>query len=314
VEVFEDCKPWTAGNTEMNLTRIRPGDIAVGNPASFSIYSVHGKLLLKSGHVIASQSLLDQALRSGYRDCGEPDSDREPAVRESSLIFGRSKFKAPSPEPEAVEWNTSAGLPNLAQRVEFFQLSLEDSNEKLGVSLLGVVPEKALLVGRTSDDSTANLQPGTVYDATMFAGTRLFRFQTQLLPDSAAPFDCWFLEYPKGIAQAPVRRHTRVITSLPAKLQSGEYESPVADVTVVNISVTGVGIRAPQNFLVVGQYVSLAMNLRVDQRTRPVTLYATVRNRRAESSRVHYGLEFVRTADEVRRNIKDFVLEQMAHI
>jgi hypothetical protein len=298
----------------MNLTRIRPGDIAVGNPASFSIYSVHGKLLLKSGHVIASQSLLDQALRSGYRDCGESGNDNERAIRESSLLFGLSGFRSPSTEPETVEWNPSAGLPNLAQRVEFFQLSLEDSSEKLGVNLLGVVPEKALLVGRTPDGSTANLAPSTIYDATMFAGTRLFRFQTQLLPDSSAPFDCWFLEYPKGIAQAPVRRHWRVTTSLPAKLQSGEYESPVADVTVVNISVTGAGISARQNFLVVGQHVSLVMNLRVDQRTRPVLVYATVRNRRADSSRVHYGLEFVRTADEVRRNLKDFVLEQMAHI
>lgn len=298
----------------MNLTRIRPGDIALGDPAGFSIYSVHGKLLLKSGHVIGSQSLLEQALRSGYRDSTEAADSDEPATRDSQLLFSRSEAKVASAGSEPVEWTSPAALPNLAQRVEFFQLSLEDSNEKLGVNLLGVVPEKALLVGRTPDGGTTNLVPSTVYDATMFAGTRLFRFQTQLLPDSSAPFDCWFLEYPKGIAQAPVRRHWRVATSLPAKLQSGEYESPVADVVVVNISVTGAGVTAPQNFLVVGQHVSLAMNLRVDQRTRPVTVYATVRNRRTDSSRVHYGLEFVRTADEVRRNLKDFVLEQMAHI
>lgn len=299
----------------MNLTRIRPGDIALGNPAGFSIYSIHGKLLLRSGHVIGSQSLLDQALRSGYRDSAEDADSNEPATQDTQVLFLRSGAKAAAAvEPEAVEWTSPAALPNLAQRVEFFQLSLEDSNEKLGVNLLGVVPEKALLVGRTPEGGAANLVPATVYDATMFAGTRLFRFQTQLLADSSAPFDCWFLEYPKGIAQAPVRRHWRVATSLPAKLQSGEYESPVADVVVVNISVTGAGVTAPQNFLVVGQHVSLAMNLRVDQRMRPVTVYATVRNRRTDSSRVHYGLEFVRTADEVRRNLKDFVLEQMAHI
>jgi hypothetical protein len=298
----------------MNLTRIRPGDIALGNPAGFSIYSVHGKLLLKSGHVIGSQSLLDQALRSGYRDSAEAADGNEPENRDSQLLFLRSGARGALAEPETVEWTSPAALPNLAQRVEFFQLSLEDSTEKFGVNLLGVVPEKALLVGRAPDGGTANLAPATIYDATMFAGTRLFRFRTQLLADSSAPFDCWFLEYPKGIAQAPVRRHWRVATSLPAKLQSGEYESPVADVMVVNISVTGAGVTAPQNFLVVGQYVSLAMNLRVDQRTRPVTVYATVRNRRTDSSRVHYGLEFVRTADEVRRNLKDFVLEQMAHI
>ncbi|WP_233872967.1 PilZ domain-containing protein [Paraburkholderia adhaesiva] len=297
----------------MNLTRIRPGDIAVGNPTGFSIYSVHGKLLLKSGQLVASQSLLDQALRSGYRDSAEPYNENESATHESTLLFCRSASKVTPAESDNIEWSTSAALPNLAQRVEFFQLSLENSTEKLGVNLLGVVPEKALLVGRTLEGGPANLVPDTVYDATMFAGTRLFRFQTQLLPDSSAPFDCWFLAYPKGIAQAPVRRHWRVATSVPAKLQSGEYESPIADVTVVNISVTGAGIKAPQNFLAVGQYVSLAMNLRVDQRMRPVTVYATVRNRRTESSRVHYGLEFVRTADEVRRNLKDFVLEQMAH-
>lgn len=298
----------------MNLTRIRPGDIALGSPAGFSIYSVHGKLLLKSGHVIASQSLLDQALRSGYRDSSNADHDHESADLQVPLLFCRSAGGMKAGEPAFVETMSPAVLPNLAQRVEFFQLSLDDSPEKLGVNLLGVVPEKALLVGRAPEGGTTNLVAGTIYEATMFTGTRLFRFQTQLLPETTAPFDCWFLEYPKGIAHAPVRRHWRVATSLPAKLQSGEYESPAADVVVENISVTGAGVWADQNFLIVGQRVTLAMNLRVDQRVRKVTVYATVRNQRAESNRVHYGLEFVRIGDEIRRNLKDFVLEQMAHL
>jgi hypothetical protein len=298
----------------MNLTRIRPGDIALGSPAGFSIYSVHGKLLLKSGHIIASQSLLDQALRSGYRDSSDAAHDHEPADLQMPLLLGRPASGMKAGEPAIIETMSPAILPNLAQRVEFFQLSREDSPEKLGVNLLGVVPEKALLVGRAPEGGTANLVPGAIYDATMFAGTRLFRFQTQLLPETTGPFDCWFLEYPKGIAHAPVRRHWRVATSVPAKLQSGDSECPAADVVVVNISVTGAGVWADQNFLAMGQRVSLAMTLRVDQRVRQVTVYATVRNQRVESSRVHYGLEFVHISDEVRRNLKDFVLEQMAQL
>lgn len=58
----------------------------------------------------------------------------------------------------------------------------------------------------------------------------------------------------------------------------------------------------------------LTMNLPVDRRTRHVKVYATVMNRRTDSNRIRHCLEFARLGDEIRRSIKDFVLEQMAHL
>jgi hypothetical protein len=103
-----------------------------------------------------------------------------------------------------------------------------------------------------------------------------------------------------------------VATSFVGKLHSGEYQRAVADVTVENVSSTGAGVAATEDLLTVGQSARLAMNLSIDSRARPVTVYVEVRNRRQIGDRFTYGLEFVRMTDEVRRDIKDFVLDSVA--
>ena len=104
----------------------------------------------------------------------------------------------------------------------------------------------------------------------------------------------------------------RVTTSFPAKLQSGEYQRASVDVTVSNISLIGAGGSSSVDFLTVGQSARLSMNLSVAQRVRPVEVYVEVRNRREKDGGFFYGLEFVRVSDEVRLEIKDFVLDSLA--
>jgi hypothetical protein len=54
------------------------------------------------------------------------------------------------------------------------------------------------------------------------------------------------------------------------------------------------------------------MNLSLDFHVRPVTVFVEVRNREQYADQFSYGLEFVRMSDEVRRDIRDFVLESVA--
>ena len=306
------------------LTKISSGDIGLDRPTDFAIYSIDGKLLLQKGHVITSEGLLERLYRLGHRE-GQANANRPgarpvsqskptrtPVEDKTRLLFGTAHLPETGPSAASLLLpGKTVSLPNLAQKVEFFHLTPEGGTEALRVELTGVIPDQALIV-RLSGAEQAVFKEGLAYEARLFTGSRLFKFSTKLLPDSVGPFGCYFLQYPETVAQASVRKHHRVATSFVGKLYSGEYQRPVADVVVENVSSTGVGVAATDDLLTVGQSARLSMTLSIDSRLRPVTVFVEVRNRRQVGERFIYGLEFVRMPDEVRREIKDFVLDSMA--
>ena len=205
----------------------------------------------------------------------------------------------------------TAASPNLGQTVEFFGLTPQNGQGDLRLELIGVVPDKALIVRPLGGDAGTALTLGKPYDGRLFTGSRLYKFSTELISETAGPFGCVFLKYPDTLAHAPVRKHQRVATAFPGKLMSGEYQRPIAEVVVENISSTGAGVAADENLLMVGQNARLFMYLTIDCKIRPVTVFVEVRNRRQDGDKFRYGLEFVRVPDEVRREIKDFVLDRL---
>jgi hypothetical protein len=304
----------------MYLTKLSTGDIGLDKPTEFAIYSVEGKLLLQTGQVVSSEGLLERLYRLGYREGTAPapraaaKSSARPAPATGTtedngqLLFGTAHLPEGSSPVNPMLTARSAALPNLAQKVEFFQLTGAGS-ESVRVELAGVVGDKALIARLPEGQA---LQPGVEYDAQLFTGTRLFKFVTQLLPEAAGPFGCVYLAYPSSVAQASVRKQQRVATEFPGKLLSGEYQRPVADVTVENMSSTGAAVLSTEDLLTVGQSARLSMTLSIESRLRPITVFVEVRNRRREGERFRYGLQFVRVPDEVRREIKDFILDRMS--
>jgi hypothetical protein len=306
------------------LIKISSGDIGLDKPTDFAVYSIDGKLLLQKGHVITSEGLLERLYRLGHREgpaaatrAGSRNAagrTQTPTQEESNqLLFGTAHLPENHSTGHMLLPNKSPVLPDLAQKVEFFHLTPEGGKEPLRVELTGVITGTALIV-RCTGNPLPVLEAGVTYEARLFTGSRLFKFNTQLLPDSAAPFGCYFLHFPETVAQATVRKHHRVATSFGGKLHSGEYQRPVADVVVENVSSTGAGVSTKEDLLLVGQNARLTMNLTIENRVRPVSVFVEVRNRRPEGDSFKYGVEFVRMPDEVRRDIKDFVLDSMAAV
>jgi hypothetical protein len=304
------------------LIKVHAGDVALGRPTDFAIYSSEGQLLLREGQVITSQNLLDRLYRLGHREATAAVGDRatratveaRPVCAEQSnqLLIGTARPPDSSLTAQPMLPGKAASLPNLRKTVEFFNLTAAGEKEALGFELIGVVPDHALIVRHLVGGDASTLAEDVMYEARLFTGSRLFRFATRLLRESTCPFDCRFLQYPESVSQASVRKHQRVLTSLPGKLLSGEYQRPVANVTVDDVSATGAKVSVREDMLMVGQSAQLSMNLSLDFHVRPVTVFVEVRNREQYADQFSYGLEFVRMSDEVRRDIRDFVLESVA--
>lgn len=306
------------------LIKLSSGDIGLDKPIDFAVYSIDGKLLLQKGHVIDSEGLLERLYRLGHREgpavaarggarhTSKSSTSHAGTDERNQLLFGTAQVPDTHAPISPFLNNKNPSLPNLGQKVEFFHLVPEGGNEPLRVDLTGVIAQEALIV-RCMNDGAAVLQPNITYEARLFTGSKMFKFTTRMLPE-AGPFGCYFLEYPESVAQAGVRKHHRVATSFVGKLHSGEYQRAVAEVTVENVSSTGAGVSTAEDLLTVGQNARLAMNLSIDSRSRPVVVYVEVRNRRQIGDRFTYGLEFVRMTDEIRRDIKDFVLDSVASV
>ncbi|ABE37234.1 pilZ domain protein [Paraburkholderia xenovorans LB400] len=303
----------------MALVKLQPGDITSDDPIPFPIYSADGKLLLQEGQSVTTSSLLDRLYDLGYRKSTEKvrsgpfnPVSHAPQVNTELLISSAHAHEKALPKPEAISGRSMNVLPTLKHRVEFFRLTPAGGSEAIHVDLVGVVHEKTIIVRSTGPDESVVLDPEHSYQAKLFTGSHLSTFSTRLTPDGVGPFGCYYLEYPDNLIHATVRKHRRVTTSFPAKLQSGEYQRASVDVTVSNISLIGAGVSSSVDFLTVGQSARLSMNLSVAQRVRPVEVYVEVRNRREKDGGFFYGLEFVRVSDEVRLEIKDFVLDSLA--
>ncbi|SAL33329.1 PilZ domain protein [Caballeronia udeis] len=303
----------------MKITR---RDIALDRETDFPIYSLDGQLLLQKGQIVSSESLLERLYRLGHRQDDAPLNKSTSGLAakppdhktntQAQRLFGTAGVRDISTQTALPVAEKPAVLPDLQQKIEFFQLTPVGVAEAVPVELVGVIQDKAVIVRSLGEEAALTLVADTRYEARLFTGARLFKFSTQLLLDVAGPFGCFYLEYPASVAQAAVRKHQRVTTSFRGKLQSGEYNRPTVDVTVNNISSIGAGVSATEDFLLVGQSARLSMNLEFDHRVRPVMALVEVRNRREEADGISYGLEFVRIPEEVRREIKDFVLHIVA--
>lgn len=291
------------------LIKLASGDLRLDRPIDFAIYNVDGTLLLQKGQVVTSDMLLQRLYRLGYR---------RNAARAGK--FGLKPVHVPHGEkptslplmPGFADIASRLALPNLTQKVEFFHLTAADAKDTLRVELVGVIPGQALIVQCEAGERAPALAAGVSYEARLFTGSRLFKFSTALLPGAAGPFGCLFLRYPAAVAQALVRKHQRVTTAFPGELSSGEYQRAAVEVMVENVSTTGAGVSAKEDFLIVGKSARLTVNLVIEHRVRPITVFVEVRNRRQDGERFVYGLEFSRMPEETRRDIKDFVLESLA--
>jgi len=302
------------------LIKLASGDLRLDRPIDFAIYNADGALLLQKGQVVTSDILLMRLYRLGYRrntvhagrfglkpvHAAAAEEHPSPEVSEQE-----AENAAPSSDADALLTKPSS-LPNLTQKVEFFHLTTGGAKDVLRVELVGVIPGQALIVQCVAEENAPALMQDVQYDARLFTGSRLFKFSTALLPEAAGPFGCYFLRYPETVAQALVRKHQRVTTAFPGELSSGEYQRAAVDVVVENVSTTGAGISAKEDFLIVGRTARLRVDLAIERRVRPITVFVEVRNRRQEGERFVYGLEFSRMPEETRRDIKDFVLESLA--
>ena len=303
------------------LIKLSSGDIGIGRPTDFAIYSSGGKLLLQMGHVIDSEELLARLYLIGHREGAaasamagiRPANEPTPADdrNRNQLLFSTVHLDANQTGEISIASRKGLSLPNLRQRVEFFHLSFEGGTDVLRMELAGVIPDEALIARHTGKDAPP-LATGMIYEARLFTGSRVFKFDTRLLPESSGPLGCHFLKYPEVVSQSIVRRHHRVPVSIVGKLHTSEYQRPPVDVLVENMSSIGAGISAGEDVLSVGQSARLAMKFSIDSRTRLVAVVVEVRNRRQEGNRFRFGLEFVQMTDEIRRDIKDFVLERIA--
>ena len=303
------------------LIKLASGDLRLERPIDFAIYNADGTLLLQKGQVVTSDVLLQRLYRLGYRRntthagrFGLKPVHAPAAEKHVSAAEGAEDAEAVASGNQVdPPLGKSSTLPNLTQKVEFFHLTTDDGKDAPPpVELVGVIPGQALIVQCVADEGVSTLTTGVTYQARLFTGSRLFKFLTELLPEAVGPFGCYFLRYPEAVAQALVRKQQRVTTAFSGEVSSGEYQRAAVDVVVENVSATGAGVSAKEDFLLVGKVARLRVNLAIEHRVRPITVFVEVRNRRQDGERFVYGLEFSRMPEETRRDIKDFVPESLA--
>lgn len=290
----------------MSLIKLQPGDIESDSPIPFPIYAADGKLLLQEGQIVATESLLSRLYDMGHR--------RAPEALEGvdGLLPSNAAPNTMLSVAEAAKANSAISLPDLARRVDFFHLTPAGGTGTIHVELVGVVRDETIIVKGTRRDTELRLDPFNDYDAKLLAGCHLSSFSTRLTDDGVGPFGCYFLTYPEDLAHSTVRRYRRVVTAVPARLQSADYLRAAVDVIVSNMSLVGAGISSDVDCLAVGETARLVMNLPIGNHVRPVLVSIEVRNRRERDVGFFYGIEFARMSEDVRHDIKDFVFERLS--
>jgi len=288
----------------MAFVQVCRGDVQLGAPIRFSIYTANGRLLLNRGCCISSEAQLERLFDVGaYRDDNGPGARNGSGSARSILISSANHRPAPSAATAI-----TVDFPALTQALDCLQLTVEGVDKRsVQTAYVGTVKGSALIVTAPKDDEL--LQPGVVVQAKMIFGRDVYTFGTRVTARHAAPSDLVVLAHPEKVVKHRVRRHRRVETRVAARVIRNDAVAAGYDATVVNVSIDGLQLSLRDTALMPGEHFKLALRLPTDGKTHAVLWNCVARNVRRKKDGVLVGAEFGARTDEAKVLLKDFIFE-----
>ncbi|WP_244818226.1 flagellar brake protein [Caballeronia sp. Lep1P3] len=280
----------------MVLVKLTAQELRIGTPLPFAVYASNGKLLLKEGYCVRSESQRDRILAAGgFRDEDAAESRPQPvAAAGVDILISTARHDAPPARPTVHPVATTGRLPKTLESVQLTMVGSEHG--PLLADFVGTVAGSALLVAAPSGHALLNA--GMDVECKALLGRKIYRFRSKVIGRSDTPVKIVYLAYPESVQTHIVRNHARVQTELPGRLLRNDCVAAGFDVTVVNVSLGGVALRVPDALVNVGEHFKLALRLRADGKVHAVAFNCIARNLRRLQGGMLIGAEFTnRTAE-----------------
>jgi hypothetical protein len=216
----------------VSLIPVRPNEIVVGKPLRWSIYDWHGKLLLASGSIVASQSQLDGLIENGFFHDSSWDTDltqsrlSSPLIARSNKSSSRSTKPAP-PEEEPSSKEVVMNMDDVHWYVgETLYLQLQDNpSVRYILKLIGFVKNKTVFVTPPALDGKFEfVRDGQTFVVRAFSGKKAYAFTTAAVKSVHMPHPYLHLSYPKQVLCTVVRQGVRATVKIIASVSLGEPE------------------------------------------------------------------------------------------
>ncbi|KWU19147.1 PilZ domain-containing protein [Burkholderia cenocepacia] len=290
----------------MALVKVAFHEVTAGTPLDYAVYSASGKLLAAKGYVFQSEASVERLFAAGAFKEGAASRtpSRKPAASPTA-VSAEPKGAASHQALEAVVTD----FPCAPTGPEVFQLSLKGADDRVfRADYVGAIKGKTLLVSAPAD--APQFQAGSVLIAKVFFGRHIYLFETRVLARHNMPSDIVHLEYPQKTRRHILRKHLRVDVQLRGQLFLHDSVTTGRDATVVNASLSGLGVHCAESLLAVGDHFQLAVKLPFDDRIHPVMLHAVVRNvRNAPAIGQAIGAEIWQPSDDLRNHLQSFIFE-----
>ncbi len=176
---------------------------------------------------------------------------------------------------------------------------LVEGASKIESQFFGAIEGKGVMVGPLgSDGEQTGLEEGEVCVVRGFTGQHEFSFLSKVLQTFEKPFVYALLAYPAQVDARLVRQSMRIKTSWPTTVHLGDKgnpaNTPVLDVTLVDISTSGAMIKAPSALAAIGDAVTLCIAVSFDDTPVELTLTSRIcHNNKASADDAFYvGVAF----------------------
>jgi hypothetical protein len=281
----------------MALVKITAPELEIGSPLPFAVYSASGKLLLARGYFVQSEGQRDKILAAGglRSEDATPGPSSGSAARPGGMLISTARHDEEA--GGAVDHQGTANTETLPKTIDSIQLAVVGSEPPpFQTEFVGSICGSALLV--TASNGYEYLKTGAEVSCNALRGRNIYRFRSTVLGRNETPVKVIYLAWPESVQTHVVRNHVRVSTETPGRLIRNDCVAAGFDVTVTNVSLGGVAVRASDAIVNVAEHFRLGLRLRAGDKLHAVVFNCIARNVRRVGSGVLIGAEFSsQTAD-----------------
>lgn len=293
-------------STSASLSPVRKIDIAIGKPLPWTVYDRDRRILLREGFVVESWRQVERLLDAGlYRF----------AERGSAVI--RRGTDTQEPIDSAIEITHLSFKDARISVGSVIQLQYADNldAERIPVKLLGFMDKQCLIVSHpTNGGQLSFVKEGTSYRGNAFSGKTAYIFEANAVRATLQPFPHLFLSYPLSMRSNLVRKSARITTEIVSTATAPGAARP-AMAMIRDLSMNGAQLYSSQLEAALGDEISIAFRLTLDDAPTLFELTATVRNIQptAEGDRAgrRFGLEFHRMNATHERTMELYIYRKL---
>lgn len=198
-----------------------------------------------------------------------------------------------------------------------------DSNHRYYAKLIGFLNKASVVVSHPMQDGKLlAIEEGLSFLVRGFSGRKAYEFNANVLLASHTPYPHLHLSFPNQIETMTMRRALRIKPNLAGWIESKDTSSAQIKIPliVVDLSTSGARVHAKRQFGKIGEVISVACRLPIDDEEHIFSISAVIRNSynetlkedRGDMEVVTYGLEFIQPEGSVRMALQNFIYTTMA--